>query len=198
MTARATDPPQPLYEQCREQGAREASPTAAITTQESEKRGKRGLHDRKGTMRARRSRARRGHLVDTFRLDAPRRRLIQPTVKIAMEAFGQGRPGSGVPLLEALFADGGYQGTHFAKDACQSVPHLDGRNSQTLRSGQRICGLPKRWIRRAFIAGLNRCRRLARLGEPQPKGTRVLAPRFNSASCLENLPSGLNFRKDSN
>jgi transposase len=40
--------------------------------------------------------------------------------------------------------------------------------------------LPKRWIVKRTIAWLNRCRGFAKgLGECQPKGARVLAPRLN-------------------
>ena len=56
-----------LYEQCREQAQREASPTAAIIDSQSVKSAEKGgpALIRTGTMRARRSRARSGTFLST-------------------------------------------------------------------------------------------------------------------------------------
>jgi transposase len=56
-----------LYEQCREQAQREASPTAAIIDSQSVKSAEKGGSAliRTGTMRARRSRARSGTFLST-------------------------------------------------------------------------------------------------------------------------------------
>ena len=56
-----------LYEQCREQAQREASPTAAIIDSQSVKSAEKGgpALIRTGTMRARRSRARSGTFSST-------------------------------------------------------------------------------------------------------------------------------------
>ncbi len=56
-----------LYEQCREQAQREASPTAAIIDSQSVKSAEKGGRAliRTGSMRARRSRARSGTFLST-------------------------------------------------------------------------------------------------------------------------------------
>ncbi len=47
-------------------------------------------------------------------------------------------------------------------EALAKVCRISSRNRQTFGSGQRVCGLPKRWIVERSIAWLNRCRRLAK------------------------------------
>ena len=64
------------------------------------------------------------------------------------------------PFLKTLFADGGYQGPHFAKALAK--PHLD---IDIVKRSDRVSGfvaLPKRWIVERSIAWLNRCRRIAK------------------------------------
>ena len=82
------------------------------------------------------------------------------------------------PFLKTLFADSGYQGPKFANGLAKVLPHLD--IEIVFRSGQRICGLAKTLDRRAHYClaqSLPKARQ--GLGESQPKGARVLAPRLN-------------------
>ena len=95
------------------------------------------------------------------------------------------------PFLKTLFADSGYQGPKFAKALAKVLPHLD---IEIVKRSDQVSGfvvLPKRWIVERTIAWLNRCRRLAKLGESQPKSARVLAPRLNPPHAQKTLQSGL-------
>ena len=130
-----------LYEQCREQEQREASPSAAIIDSQSVKSAEKGgpASTRMAMMRARRSKARSGGGV-----------LVMATL------FGM------FPFLKTLFADGGYQGPKFATALAKVLPHLD---VQIVKRPDGAIGfkiVPKRWIVERTIAWLNRCRRLAK------------------------------------
>jgi transposase len=62
------------------------------------------------------------------------------------------------PFLKTLFADGGYQGPHFANALARVLPHLD---IEIVKRSDRDSGfvvLPKRWIGERSIAWLNCCR----------------------------------------
>jgi transposase len=66
------------------------------------------------------------------------------------------------PFLKTLFADGGYQGSQFAKAVAKVRPHLD---IEIVKRSDRVGGFaisPTRWIVERTIAWLNRCRRLAK------------------------------------
>ena len=66
------------------------------------------------------------------------------------------------PLLNKLFADGGYQGPQFANAVGKILPYL---NVEIVTRSDGAVGfkvLPKRWIVERTIAWLNRCRRLAK------------------------------------
>ena len=86
-----------LYEQCREQAQREASPTAAIIDSQSVKSAEKGgpALIRTVTMRARRSRARSGTFLSTHLASCSMPSFIRPTYKIAMAEFSSWRPCSG-------------------------------------------------------------------------------------------------------
>src|ERR1700677_151685 len=130
-----------LYEQCREQEQREASPTAAIIDSKGKKR----------------------HiLVHTLCLLLPA--IVHPAdiqdrdggVLVMATLFGM------FPFLKTLFADSGYQGPKFAKALAKVLPHLD---VEIVKRSDQVSGfvvLPKRWIVERTIAWLNRCRRLAK------------------------------------
>src|ERR1700736_43468 len=134
-----------LYEQCREQAQREASPTAAIIDSQSVKSAEKGgpALIRTVTMRARRSRA-----ADIQDRDGG--------ILVMATLFGM------FPFLKTLFADSGYQGPKFAKALGKVLPHP---NIEIVKRSDRVSGfvvLPKRWIVERTIAWLNRCRRLAK------------------------------------
>jgi putative transposase len=66
------------------------------------------------------------------------------------------------PFLQKLFADGGYQGPEFRTALAKVRPHL---NVEIVKRSDRVKGfvvLSKRWIVERTLAGLNRCRRLAK------------------------------------
>jgi hypothetical protein len=96
------------------------------------------------------------------------------------------------PFLKTLFADGGYQGPHFAKALAKVLPHLDIEIVKRSDRGQRICGLAQALDCRAdhrLARSLSKTRQ--RLGESQPKGARVLAPRLNPPHAQKTMQSGL-------
>ena len=86
-----------LYQQCREQAQRKASPTAAIIDSQSVKSAEKGgpALIRTGTMRARRSRARSGTFLSTQQASCSTPSFIRPTSRIAMAASSSWRHCSG-------------------------------------------------------------------------------------------------------
>src|SRR5271155_5023525 len=116
------------YEQCREQGQREASPTAAIIDSQSvKKRRKRGACiDPHGYDAGKKIKGKKRHvLVDMLGL------LLHAIVH---SAGIQDRDGGidllatmkGLfPFLEKLFADSAYQGPLFANALAKILPHLE-------------------------------------------------------------------------
>ena len=86
-----------LYQQCREQAQRKASPTAAIIDSQSVKSAEKGGRAliRTATMRARRSRARSGTFLSTHWASCSTPSFIRPTFKIAMAASSSWRTCSG-------------------------------------------------------------------------------------------------------
>lgn len=78
-----------LYQQCREQAQRKASPTAAIIDSQSVKSAEKGGRAliRTATMRARRSRARSGTFLSTQQACCSTPSFIRPTSRIAMAAL---------------------------------------------------------------------------------------------------------------
>src|SRR5580704_15927269 len=130
-----------LYEQCREQAQREASPTAAGKKIKGKKRHV---------------------LVDTLGLLL--HAVVHPAnvqdrdgaILVMATLFGM------FPFLQKLFADGGYQGPEFSTALAKVRPHL---NVEIVKRSDRAKGfvvLSKRWIVERTLAWLNRCRRLAK------------------------------------
>jgi len=154
-----------LYVKCREQEAREASPTVAIIDAQSVKSAEKGgaSIDPQGFDAGKKIKGKKRHvLVDTqgFVLHA-----------IVTAADIQDRDGGAMllatlfgmfPFLLKLYADGGYQGPQFQK-ALKRV--LSKAEVEIVKRSDRQHGfvvLPKRWIVERTLAWLNRCRRLAK------------------------------------
>ncbi|HXO32287.1 MAG TPA: IS5 family transposase [Candidatus Acidoferrales bacterium] len=154
-----------LYEQCREQEQREASPTAAIIDSQSVKSAEKGgpCIDLHGYDAGKKIKGKKRHiLVDTLGLLL--HAIVHPAdiqdrdggVLVMATLFGM------FPFLKTLFADSGYQGPKFAKALAKVLPHLD---VEIVKRSDQVSGfvvLPKRWIVERTIAWLNRCRRLAK------------------------------------
>jgi transposase len=141
-----------LYVECREQGEREASPTAAIIDSQSVKSAEKGgpVSIRMAMMRARRSRARSAIVHPADIQDRDGGILLLATL------FGM------YPFLKKLFADGGYQGPEFKKALARILPQLE---TEIVKRSDQVKGfvvLPRRWVVERTIAWLNRCRRLAK------------------------------------
>ena len=152
-----------LYEQCREQAQREASPTAAIIDSQSVKSAEKGGRALIRTDAGKKIKGKKRHiLVDTLGLLL--HAIVHPAdiqdrdggVLVMATLFGM------FPFLKTLFADSGYQGPKFAKALAKVLPHLD---IEIVKRSDQVSGfvvLPKRWIVERTIAWLNRCRRLAK------------------------------------
>src|SRR6202047_271116 len=150
-----------LYVECREQGEREASPTAAIIDSQ---RGKRGPHiDPHGYDAGKKIKGKKRHiLVDTLGL------LLHAIVH---SADIQDRDGGVLvmgtlfglhPFLLKLYADGGYQGPIFQSAVRKILRQIDVEIVKRSDTAKGFAVLPKRWIVEGTIAWLNRCRRLAK------------------------------------
>jgi putative transposase len=161
-----------LYEKCREQAEREASPTAAIIDSHPstssgwgrEKRRKRGAQiDPHGFDAGKLTKGKKRHiLVDTEGL------LLHG---IVTSASVQDRDGGIMllstlfgmfPFLEKLFADSAYEGPIFHTALAFILPTLTTEIVKRSDQAKGFVVLPKRWIVERTIAWLNRCRRLAK------------------------------------
>jgi putative transposase len=154
-----------LYEQCREQAGREASPTAAIIDSQSVKSAEKGgaSIDPHGFDAGKMIKGKKRHvLVDTQGL------LLQAAVD---SASVQDRDGGVLllstlfgrfPYLEKLYADSAYQGPIFSEALADILSRV---KIEIVKRSDQVKGfvtLPKRWIVERSIAWLNRCRRLAK------------------------------------
>ena len=154
-----------LYEQCREQAGREASPTAAIIDSQSVKSAEKGgaSIDPHGFDAGKLIKGKKRHvLVDTQGL------LLQATVH---SASVQDRDGGVLllstlfgrfPYLEKLYADSAYQGPIFSKALANILSQVKIEIVKRSDQAKGFVRLPKRWIVERSIAWLNRCRRLAK------------------------------------
>jgi len=153
-----------LYLECREQGEREASPTAAIIDSRSVKSAEKGgpASIRMGYDAGKKIKGKKHHIfVDTLGLLL--HAIVHPAniqdrdggILLLATLFGM------YPFLKKLFADGGYQGPEFQKALAKILPHL--KTEIVKRSDHKgFVVLPRRWVVERTIAWLNRCRRLAK------------------------------------
>ena len=66
------------------------------------------------------------------------------------------------PILQKLFADGGYPGPIFQKASAKILPHLEIEIVKRSDQAKGFAILPRRWVVERTFAWLNRCRRLAK------------------------------------
>jgi len=154
-----------LHVKCREQEAREASPTAAIIDAQSVKSAEKGgsAIDPHGYDAGKKINGKKRHvLVDTqgFVLDA-----------IVTAADIQDRDGGAMllatlfgmfPFLLKLYADAGYQGPQFQKALKRILSNVEVEIVKRSDRQKGFVVLPKRWVVERTLAWLNRCRRLAK------------------------------------
>jgi transposase len=154
-----------LYVECREQGEREASPTAAIIDSQSVKSAGTGgaCIDPHGYDAGKKIKGKKRHiLVDTLGLLL--HAIVHPAdiqdrdggILLLATLFGM------YPFLKKLFADGGYQGPEFQKALAKILPHLETEIVKRSDHAKGFVVLPRRWVVERTIAWLNRCRRLAK------------------------------------
>jgi transposase len=154
-----------LYQKCREQEDREASPTACVIDSQSVKSAEKGgAHiDPKGYDAGKKISGKKRHiLVDTTGL------LMHAVVH---PADIQDRDGGVLvmttmnglfPFVTKLFADGGYQGPKFRKELAEALPQLSVEIVKRSDTASGFKVLPRRWVVERTFAWLNRCRRLAK------------------------------------
>src|SRR5712664_2577534 len=147
---------------------------------EREKRGKRGACiDPHGYDAGKKIKGKKRHiLVDTLGLLL--HAIVHPAdiqdrdggVLVMATLFGM------FPFLKTLFADSGYQGPKFAKALAKVLPHL---NIEIVKRSDQVSGFLAQSLPKARQG----------LGESQPKGARVLAPRLNPPHAQKTLQSSL-------
>ena len=99
------------------------------------------------------------------------------------------------PFLMKLYADGGYQGPLFRRAVAKIMARLNVEiDRQAFRSRKRICRPPEALggrtnFRMARPVQASR----QRLGDSQPKGARISAPRFNQAHAQKTMQSRMIF-----
>ena len=177
-----------LYQRCREQEQREASPTAAIIDSQSVKSAEKGALHRSAGIRCRQE--------DQGQEAAHWRRYSRPA---APRHRSSGRhPGSRwrgpgainlvwhVPVLAKAVADGGYQGPQFVNAVVKSLAALDIEIVKRFAAAVGFRIMPKRWIVERTIAWLNHCRRLAKDWERLNRRALAFLRLASFASCSEN------------
>jgi putative transposase len=154
-----------LYQQCREQAGREASPTACVIDSQTVKSAEKGGKniDPKGFDGGKLVSGIKRHIVvDTQGL------LIHAVVHAADI---QDRDGGVLalatmfglyPFLAKVFADGGYQGPKFREGLAGALPGLSIEIVKRSDAAKGFQVLPRRWVVERTLAWLNRCRRLAK------------------------------------
>ena len=157
-----------LYVKCREQMARETSPTAAVIDSQSVKSAEKGGRwiDPHGFDAGKKIKGKKRHiLVDTQGL------MLQAIVHAANI---QDRDGGAMllatlfglyPFLLKLYADGGYQGPEFRKALAAIFAQIEVEIVKRSDAAKGFVVLPKRWVVERTLAWLGRCRRLAKAWE---------------------------------
>ena len=171
-----------LYQECREQAHRAASPTACIIDSQSVKSAEKGgaCIDPKGYDAGKKISGKKRHiLVDTQGLLM--HAVVHPAniqdrdggILVLSTMFGL------YPFLEKLFADSGYQGPKFRTAVAKALPRLSVEIVKRSDTSTGFEVLPRRWARlpkvprarargmadggvERTLAWLNRCRRLAK------------------------------------
>lgn len=154
-----------LYQKCREQVGREASPTACIIDSQSVKSGEKGgaCIDPKGYDAGKKISGKKRHiLVDTTGLLM--HAVVHPAdiqdrdggLLVLATLFGL------YPFLQKLFADGGYQGPQFRRELAKILPRLSVEIVKRSDTAKGFEVLPRRWVVERTLAWLNRCRRLVK------------------------------------
>src|SRR5450631_778313 len=154
-----------LYEKCREQAGREASPTAAIIDSQSVKSAEKG-----------------GPCIDPPGFDAgklikgKKRHILVDSQGLLLHAIVhpadiQDRDGGILllstlyglfPFMKRLFADSAYAGPVFHATLAKIRTQLETEIVRRSDWAKGFVVLPRRWIIERTIAWLNRCRRLAK------------------------------------
>src|ERR1019366_6157120 len=154
-----------LYEKCREQAGREASPTAAIIDSQSVKSAEKGgpCIDPPGFDAGKLIKGKKRHiLVDTQGLLL--HAIVHPAdiqdrdggILLLSTLFGL------FPFLKRLFADSAYAGPVFHAALAKIRTQLETEIVKRSDWAKGFIVLPRRWIVERTIAWLNRCRRLAK------------------------------------
>jgi transposase len=154
-----------LYQKCREQMDREASPTACVIDSQSVKSAEKGgAHiDPNGYDAGKKIKGKKRHiLVDTQGLLL--HAVVHPAdvqerdggILVLATLFGR------YPFLKKLFADGGYQGPQFRQELATVLPELCVEIIKRSDTANGFEVLPRRWVVERTFAWLNRCRRLSK------------------------------------
>ncbi|MGO8815958.1 MAG: IS5 family transposase [Terriglobia bacterium] len=154
-----------LYVKGREAAGREASPTAAVIDSQSVKSTEKGGVgiDPHGYDAGKKIKGKKRHiLVDTIGLLL--HALVHPAdiqdrdggVLVLRTMFGK------FPLLQKLFADGGYQGPQFREAQKQALPYVVTEIIKRSDAAEGFEVLPRRWVVERTFSWLGRCRRLAK------------------------------------
>ena len=111
-----------------------------------------------------------------------------PISRIATAAFSVMASLFGLyPFLLKLYADGGYQGPQFQAALCRVMKQVSVEIVKRSDTANTFVVLPKRWIVERIIAWLNRCRRLAKDWQLEPKRPGIPALGLHPAHAAKAL-----------